>query len=224
MSSASLGIALMAGGAGSRLRTLNGSRPKALTPFCGTTLLDHQLARVAPLKPETIMVLAHHGAQQIEAVVGNRARVRIEDHPLGTAGGLFHLPDSPSTWLVLNVDHISNVDLHRLAREHSGLCTAVVTEVSVTIDEGVVQVDGDRLVDWQERPQIPVQVTTGLYIFERSAIAEGLTGERTDMPDLVSRLIPSGVRCAHHHGVWFDAGTPGRLQAAAQWWQSQSLP
>ena len=222
MSTSELGVAIMAGGAGLRLRTLNGPRPKALSPFCGHSLLEHQLARTAVLAPTTTVVLAHHGAAQIQEVVQNRAQVLIEEHPLGTAGGLFHLPDSPSHWLVINVDHISDVDLVRLRNGHHGPCTAVVTQVEITIDEGVVELAGDRLIHWRERPRLPVTATTGLYLFERSAISRGLSGGRTDMPELVSTLIPDGVRCEHHHGIWFDAGTPERLQTAAEWWQQHT--
>ena len=90
-------------------------------------------------------------------------------------------------------------------------------EVEVPIDEGVVTVADGRLVGWQERPVLRLPVTTGLYVFAQPALAAALDGGRLDMPELVQRLMPAGVRDWRHRGRWVDAGTPERLAAASRW-------
>jgi len=102
-------------------------------------------------------------------------------------------------------------------RTEAAPCTAVVTRVEVPIDEGVVTIDENQLIDWQERPIHRVHVTTGLYLFERLAIGRVLAGTPMDMPGLVRALMPE-VTAWHHTGTWFDAGTPDRLRAAERWW------
>ena len=217
---ADLGVAIMAGGEG---RRLVGHVPKALAPFAGGTLLDHQLRRVAILEPARTVVLAHHNA---EAIVDHLRRepvdVLVEPEPLGTAGGLCLLPPAPATWLVINVDHVSDVDLAAFVGKSMPPCTAMVWEARIPVDEGVVDVQGGRIVAWRERPVLRLPVTIGLYVFDRAALDRVLNGTRRDMPDLVSAFIPEGVRTRLHPGTWFDAGTPERLLAAEQWWTGRS--
>ena len=216
----SLGVAIMAGGVGRRLAAVTAGGPKALAPFASGTLLDHQLARVAPLSPSVIVVLAHHHADAVGAAVDGRAELCIEDRPLGTAGGLALLPPGPERWLVLNVDHVSDVNIQDFAAAFRPPALAAVTEVPVVVDEGVVTVQGGRLTEWRERPVLQFPVTIGLYVFSAASLRQHLDGQPVDMPDLVRTMMPSGVRAWRHEGEWFDAGTPARLSAADRWWRA----
>jgi len=219
----------MAGGAGVRLRTVTGSLPKALAPFDGGTLLSHQLTRCDSLDAAVTVVLASRGrgdghildALAEEAVP---ATVLVEPTPMGTAGGLHRLPGGVDRWLVVNVDHISDVDRGALVAGATGPCTAVTTEVEATIDEGVVTLsdspEGPILATWRERPTVHVTVTTGMYMFQDAVFRTILDGTPRDMPDLVRSLMPGGVQAWHHTGRWFDAGTPTRIERAERWWQS----
>lgn len=213
-----LGVVIIAGGAGRRLATAVPDRPKALAPLGSTTLLDHQLRQAAALRPSQLCVLAcaAHAGAQIAAAVGPRAVVLMENTPLGTAGGLGLLPTGPEAWLTLNVDHVSDVQLDAFVAAARPPCTALVVEKSVTIDEGVVQLAKDgRMVSWQERPSLSVTVTTGLYLFEATALRARCTGQRLDMPALVESFVSEGVWTVRHTGAWIDAGTPERLASAA---------
>ena len=213
-----LGVAIMAGGEGSRLRSVTGTLPKALAPFRSGTLLQHQLQRCAGLQADRTLVLAsaRRGADLI-ADHAPSCEVLVEPSPLGTAGGLVHLPD--------DVDRQGgqrrpcvDVDREALVAGASGPCTAVTTTVEATIDEGVVSLEpgphGPRITSWRERPTVRVEVTTGLYVFTHKALQQHLDGTPCDMPALVRRLMPDGVRAWHHRGQWFDAGTPERLRRA----------
>ncbi|MDG1482669.1 MAG: NTP transferase domain-containing protein [Myxococcota bacterium] len=210
-----LGVAIMAGGEGQRLSSLG--VPKALAPLSGATLLDHQLHLTAALRPSITVVLLHHQADAIAAHLGDRGVPVVEPAPLGTAGGLALLPEGPDVWLVINVDHISDVSLPELIAGWSPPCTAVLSEVAVPVDEGVVELSEGRLVGWRERPVLRLPVTTGLYVFQAAALREILTGARIDMPDLIAALMPAGVTAWRHPGTWIDAGTLERLTTAREW-------
>lgn len=216
-----LGVVIIAGGAGLRLRSALDGRPKALAPLGEGTLLDHQLQQLAPLGAAQTCVLAcaRHQAAAIGEALRGRAALLTEAEPLGTAGGLHLLPEGPSRWLTINVDHVSDVNLVEFVAQAQGPCTALVHQKRVTIDEGVVIVRdgplGPQLAGWQERPSVAVEVTAGLYVFSAAALRRACTGQRIDMPALVSALMPAGVRAHRHSGVFIDAGTPERLAAAA---------
>jgi hypothetical protein len=79
---------VLAAGAGTRLRPLTDLRPKALCPVGTVPLLDHALARLAPLV-SGLAVNAHHHAAQVVSSVGDRGHVSVErGEALGTAGAL----------------------------------------------------------------------------------------------------------------------------------------
>ena len=211
----------MAGGFGRRLAAVTGGGPKALAPFAGQTLLDHQLQRLRALAPERIVVLGHHRAAAVESVLAERGEMLTEAHPMGTAGGLARLPEGPDRWLVINVDHVSDIDLQDFVGAFRRPALAAITDVPVVIDEGVVTERDGRLTDWRERPVLQFPVTTGLYVFCASALRQHLSGAVVDMPDLVRSLMPDGVHTWRHEGVWFDVGTPERLAAAERWWTAR---
>ena len=79
---------VLAAGAGTRLRPLSRLRPKALCPVGDRPLVDHALARLAPITG-SVAVNVHHGRAQMEAHLAGRAHLSIEEpQVLGTAGAL----------------------------------------------------------------------------------------------------------------------------------------
>jgi NDP-sugar pyrophosphorylase family protein len=201
--------AVFVGGLGTRLRSV--APVKALAPLGAGTLLSYQLDRLAPLQPERVVLLAGHAADALPALPG--VEIRTEPSPLGTAGALHGL--GPGTWLVLNVDHVSDLDLPGLLAAHDGRATAVVHPIQHQIPQGVVTLAGDQVVAYRERPTLDLWVTVGAYVFDGDALRGALDGSRCDMPELIQRLAP--VRRFVHAGTWFDAGTPSRLAAADAW-------
>lgn len=208
-----LGVVIQAGGLGTRLGGVFDG-PKALAPLADGTLIDHLLDRVAALEPERIVVLAHHRADEVAAAVADRAEVIVEEAPLGTAGGLALLPEGPSRWIVLNVDHVSDLDLAALAARPRD--TAVVQPFELLVDEGVIDVVDGRVAGVRERPRLALHRSIGAYRFDAATLG-ALPPERLDMPELLARLAEGGLDVFVHDGTWFDAGTPERLAAADVW-------
>lgn len=204
-----MNAAVFVGGLGTRLRTI--APVKALAPLGAGTLLSYQLDRLAPLRPDRTVLLAGHAADALPDLPG--VEVRVESTPLGTAGALHAL--GPGTWLVLNVDHVSDLDLAGLLAAHDGRATAVVHRVQHQIPQGVVTLRDDLVIEYRERPTLDLWVTVGAYVFDGDALTDALDGSRCDMPELIQRLAP--VRRFVHPGAWFDAGTPSRLAAADAW-------
>lgn len=91
----SLAAVVLAAGAGTRLAPLTSVRPKALCPVGERPLVDHALARVEAVVgagPDRVAVNAHAHRHQLEAHVGGRAFVSVEEPvPLGTAGAVARL-------------------------------------------------------------------------------------------------------------------------------------
>ena len=81
---------VLAAGAGTRLAPLTRLRPKALCPVGTVPLVDHALARLAPVAAgDQVAVNLHHGRAQLEAHLPAPVHRSVEEpRVLGTAGAL----------------------------------------------------------------------------------------------------------------------------------------
>jgi len=120
---------ILAAGLGTRLRPLTESMPKALVEVEGKPLLQHALEHVKRYGIRDVIVNVHHFPSQIRDFLrandnfGIKISISDEsDELLETGGGLkkaswFFNDDNP--FVVRNVDILSNLDLHAMARNHS---------------------------------------------------------------------------------------------------------
>ncbi len=69
MSERSLAVIVLAAGKGTRTRV---SMPKVLLPLCGAPLLEYALDAASALRPEHIVVVLHHGMEQIQEAMAAR--------------------------------------------------------------------------------------------------------------------------------------------------------
>lgn len=100
---------VLAAGLGTRLRPLTTVLPKALVPVGNVPLLDralHRLSAAGLNGPHNVAVNAHHMAEMVAGVAGDRAHISHELQPLGSAGalGLLKRWIDHRAVLVLNAD------------------------------------------------------------------------------------------------------------------------
>ncbi|MBQ0961868.1 bifunctional UDP-N-acetylglucosamine diphosphorylase/glucosamine-1-phosphate N-acetyltransferase GlmU [Ideonella sp. 4Y11] len=126
-----LDIVIMAAGKGTRMRS---ARPKVLHRLADRSLLQHVLDRAAALAPERTLVITGHGAEQVEAAVGDAALCVRQEPQLGTGHAIQqvvpHLGDAGTT-LILNGDVplISPATARALAQACGGERLALLTVV-----------------------------------------------------------------------------------------------
>jgi NDP-sugar pyrophosphorylase family protein len=100
---------VLAAGLGTRLRPLTDVLPKALVPVGNVPLLDralHRLSAAGFSGPGHVAVNAHHMADKVAGLVGDRAHLSYEPVPLASAGalGLLKRWIDRRAVLVLNAD------------------------------------------------------------------------------------------------------------------------
>ena len=76
-----LAIVTLAAGKGTRM---NSNLHKVLHPIAGRPMLEHLLASAAELNPARSVVVAGHGREQLEAQLGTRAIIAVQDPQHGT--------------------------------------------------------------------------------------------------------------------------------------------
>ena len=123
---------ILAAGLGTRLRPLTDDRPKALVEINGRSLLEITLARLRDFGIRDVIVNVHHFADMVAEYLkangnfGMRIEISREEVLLDTGGGLkkaagFFLEQSADeSFLLHNVDVISNIDFERMLQAHQG--------------------------------------------------------------------------------------------------------
>ena len=226
-------VAILAGGLGTRLRSIVADRPKVMAEVNGRPffafLLDH---------------LLRHGLRQVVLCVGYQAHLvsdhfacsyndlrltySVESQPLGTGGALRHaLPYlSGAQVLVMNGDSYLDADLRIFLRCHEekkadlSLLLAHVPDVQ---RYGSVQTDAAGLVTAFVEKGIstgPGMINGGIYLFSRELIAAIPTGRAVSLenevfPDSLERKF-YGFQLG---GRFIDIGTPESFLEASRFFQ-----
>ena len=212
---------VMAGGRSERMRARGDTRHKALRLVAGRRLIDWNLQALKYFGFREIFAAVN--AQEHELIqylrsIGDVALL-TESAPLGTIGAARGLPRHVTDAVVVNADNLTNLDLGALARFH------IAEEAALTIAThqeifhmpwGKVTAEGDRVVRYEEKPRMPVRVSSGTYVLSQRAIDTIEAGQRLDLPDLVTALLAASapVRAWAHSAEWIDVNDEGALAQA----------
>jgi bifunctional UDP-N-acetylglucosamine pyrophosphorylase/glucosamine-1-phosphate N-acetyltransferase len=212
-----LAAVVLAAGKGTRM---NSSRHKVLHPIAGRPMIEHLLASLAELAPVRTVVVVGDGREQLEAQLGGRAHLVVQEPQLGTGHAVRQaeaaLKDFEGDVLVLYADvPFVRAETMRamVARLHVADDPADVVvlgfEPADTLQYGRVIANGDR-VSWmvehkdaseQERAcrlcnsglmAAPAKVLFGLLSQVGNDNAQG----EYYLPDIVNVAIRQGGTCA----------------------------
>jgi mannose-1-phosphate guanylyltransferase len=144
---------------------------------------------------------------------------RVEDEPLGTAGGIaFAASDIDETFFALNGDSLRDADLGEIVRVHrdtGAKATILLTPVADPSRYGLVRLAPDgRVSTFLEKPR-PEEIDTdlinaGLYVLEPEVLelvppGRPVSIEREVFPTLAAEGSVFGIAL---DGYWLDVGTP----------------
>jgi NDP-sugar pyrophosphorylase family protein len=121
--------------------------------------------------------------------------------------------------LVMNGDLLTTLDFAPLLEEHrsSGAATTIaVLPREVSIDFGVVRLEGDTVAAFEEKPVLSYNVSMGVYVFERRVVELIPVGERFDFPDVLHAVLTRGwpVHAYRFNDFWLDIGRPEDYELA----------
>ena len=149
---------IFAAGLGTRLKPLTDTKPKALIPVGGETLIGRTIGRLLSFGYRDFVVNVHHFARDIEAYVAEQdygRLVRFSDETemlLETGGGLKKaapLFDPNEPILIHNVDILDNVDYNWFANQHQADEDAVLLVSKRQTKRYLLFDNGMRLMGWK---------------------------------------------------------------------------
>ncbi len=117
---------VLAGGLGTRLRSIAGDRPKPMVPVGDRPFLDYLIEYLRAQGVSDVILSVSYRAEVVErhfgsgAAHGVRIRYSKEPKPAGTAGALRYAAAivQEATWLVMNGDSFVFVDLEAMLEFH----------------------------------------------------------------------------------------------------------
>src|SRR3954468_22182928 len=258
-------VLVLAGGAGGRLELLTEHRAKPAVPFAGVyRLIDFPLSNCQHSSVADVWVsiqfhptsLADHlangrpwdldrttgGLMTLPPYQGDERGGWNE----GTADSLWRHADlirsaRPDALVVVSADAVYKLDYRTVADAHLGSgaeVTMVTTEVAAddAARYGIVQVEGDRAVDYAYKPDEPATTTATneVFVFSPEPTLDRLEALAADvgeegLEDLGSHLLPAqtedGLARAYPlKGYWRDVGTVSAYWEAHQDFLSEQPP
>lgn len=219
---------ILAGGKGTRLRPFTMTIPKPLLPLGDVPIVEVVIRQLAAAGFQRVVLTLGHMGPMLSLVLGDGGRLGVsieycyEESPLGTAGPLRLIENLSDPFLVMNGDLLTTLDFGALVAHHraSGAAATIATsQREVHIDYGVIETDGaGRLGAYREKPTIGYQVSMGINVLSREAIAHIPADGPFDMPALMLRLRDAGrpVACHPTTCYWQDIGRFDDYQRASE--------
>ncbi len=212
---------ILSGGFGTRLAPLTFTRPKSLLPLLNKPLIHHV---IDSLPPGTEVILAtNYKRDAIEKYFSSLERpiiINDEPQPLGT-GGAVKFADRylKGTFLVMNGDIISSLNVRKFIKFHTGMKAAVsisLWPVENVEEFGVVDLKPNgRITKFVEKPSrehAPSNlINAGAYCLDEKVLDYIDAGRFVSMEqDIFPQVIIDGKRfCGYtFEGFWIDVGRP----------------
>ncbi|MCM1719250.1 D-glycero-beta-D-manno-heptose 1,7-bisphosphate 7-phosphatase [Bacteroides ovatus] len=189
---------IMAGGRGTRIVSVANDVPKPMINICGKPILEYQIDNLKACGLTDIILVIGYLGEKIKDYFGDGSRFGvcieyfIEDHPLGTAGALFKMPQLTEDFLLLCGDVIIDVDFNRFIAFHKEKkawaslvahpnghpydSSLLVTEIEAPQVAGGMPLDTNRVICWiakeDERLYYKNRVNAGIELISPELLKE----------------------------------------------------
>ncbi len=224
----SLTVAILAGGLGTRIRTVVSDRPKVLAEVQGRPFLTRLLDQLSAAGFQRVVLCTGHLGDQVRAAFGEsyeglRLLSSQESSPLGTAGALRLAQPLCGTGpvLVMNGDSFCDVDMRAFLAwycEREATCALVLARMDDTRRFGQVHVDIDgRVLRFEEKNDAggPGWINAGVYLIAPDLLRTIPAGRAASLErEMFPAWIGHGLSGYRSEGRFLDIGTPEAYASA----------
>jgi glucose-1-phosphate thymidylyltransferase len=242
---------VLAGGYATRMWPITKHRPKMFLPVGDATVIDRIFAELeADDRIDEVYVStnerfasefeAHLADSEFEKPTLSVEETADEDEKFGVVGALAQLIDRENVdddLLIVAGDNLMSFDIsdfidHFAERDAPTLAAYDVGSLEKAKSYGLVELEDERVVDFQEKPDDPKStlVSIACYAFPRESLSLLSTYlEANNNPDepgwFVQWLQDREPTYAYtFEGAWFDIGTPASYLDAVAWYlEGESL-
>lgn len=211
---------IMAAGGGVRLKPLTETRPKVLLPVAGKPILHHLLleAKEAGIT-EAVIIVRQMKEQIIEYFKQNDVGIPLkfveQGENNGTAAAILTAePEIKDTFVVLAGDTVTEAKvIKQVIDSHKGSITLGVTKVSAPQHYGVVELSGDTISLFEEKPKHPKSelANMSIYCMEPTIFSEIRTIPKSERGEYEIVNLFVGAKAVVTDGYWKDIAYPWEL-------------
>ncbi|MDA1276794.1 MAG: nucleotidyltransferase family protein [Verrucomicrobia bacterium] len=226
-----VGAVILAGGFGTRLRSVLSDLPKPMAPVLGKPFLEWVVRYLAIQGILRIRISTGYLAESVAAhfdkqpVADVAVTCVVEPEPLGTAGGFLNaartVSPKPKAWLVLNGDSLAFASIETMVSllgrtGVSGVLMGVRMEDAARYGTILTTAKGDLLRFEEKRPGSGL-INAGVYLFREPVLEKfpshrPLSFETSVFPELLGSNVR--LRVLESDGAFLDIGIPESLAAA----------
>ena len=223
-----LDAVFMAGGRGERLRPLTDSVPKPLLPLGGKPIIAYNMERIRQYGISKLHLAIRYLGEQIKEYFGNGEAYGLdisyieETTPLGTIGAASLVPGfTHEHVLVMNSDLFTNIDLEEFyfhSVENDSDISVATIPYNVSVPYAVMQTNGNRISDFQEKPTYTYMANAGIYLIKKSILESLPKNTRIDATELLQQMLAQGKKITYFPiiGYWIDIGKPEDYKKAQE--------
>lgn len=223
-------VVILAGGLGTRLRSVVKELPKPLAPVAGKPFLWWLLRSLESQGATDVYLSTGYKADLISNNFGDSfGRLRLtyvtEDEPLGTGGAILRaaaLVDAPD-FFVLNGDTLAVIDLAAMERAAAGSATDVVMSVVRVPDAtryGTISFEQDgRVTEFKSKGAPgPGYISAGVYILKKDTLLNAVLPEKFSIEQdfFEKKLAELDIRALDCVRNFIDIGVPVDYELAQQ--------
>lgn len=175
---------VLAGGKGTRLRSVVSDLPKPMAPVAGRPFLEFVLDQLSEFGITHVVLSVGYKHELIESHFGReysgmKLIYAVESEPLGTGGGiLFASTKLPfdTDFFLLNGDTLYQTDLNGLEAVHitsGAMVTIAIKQMQHPDRYGTVEVDGDKVLTFREKQTGLEQgwINAGIYVINKNVFS-----------------------------------------------------
>ncbi len=172
----------MAGGLGSRIKSIAPDIPKPMIKIDGVPILEREILSLRDQNFNDFIITVSYKADKIidyfkdGQKFGVKIKYFIEKQPLGNAGALFYLQeDLNGPFLLLNSDALYNIDFNRFVNFHyscGGLVTILTHPNDHPFDSSIIVSDSNNcVIEWINKNEArPIwyknRINAGIHIID----------------------------------------------------------
>lgn len=193
-----LGVIIMAGGMGVRMKPYTNIFPKPLLPLRNNTVIDAIISKFLDNKINNFYItlnykhnlMRNHFEKYKSEINFNFIK---EKKPLGTAGSLYYLKNSKENlFFVTNCDVIIDEDYKNIIdfhKKNKNDLTIVAVKRTINLPYGVCLFDSKKkFSSILEKPSYNYLLNTGMYLINSNKFSILKKNQKLDMTDLINKL------------------------------------
>lgn len=209
-------IIILAGGYGTRLRSVSNDLPKCMVPVNGEPFLAGLIKKIVP-KGTKIILAVSYKRYSIVNYFGNEFHdckicYSIEEKPLGTGGAIKQalLQCNNDNIIVLNGDTYFDINLRTFLEEHNQTNSDIslaLKELKKPFRYGTVTLNESKIVSFNEKQKIPNGlINCGVYSLKRKVLEDALT--EFSFEKYLEQNMDLCVSGFVYNGYFIDIGIP----------------